>query len=138
MRILVCDDDAGTRLVVKHLLMRKLSCTEVVECADGADGLTVVAKEHFDLAIVDVNMPQLNGIEFVQAVSDAPRLRDLRIVMLTADRREEVVRQLVALGVSDYIAKPLVPDVAVAKLDRILKSIVPGSGLAVAVEAAAN
>jgi CheY-like chemotaxis protein len=129
VRILVCDDDAGTRLVVKHLLMRKLACTEVVECADGADGLSEVAKGHFDLAIVDVNMPQLTGIEFVEAVRDAPPLKDLRIVMLTADRREEVVRKLVALGVSDYIAKPLVPDVAVAKLDRILKSIVPGGSV---------
>jgi CheY-like chemotaxis protein len=130
VRVLVCDDDAGTRLIVKHLLMRKLGCEHVVACADGAEGLNALAKGHFDLAIVDVNMPQLNGIDFVEAVCDAPRLKNVRIVMLTSDRREEVVRRLVALGISDYIAKPLVPEITLAKLDRILKSIVPGSGLA--------
>jgi two-component system chemotaxis response regulator CheY len=124
MRVLVCDDDAGTRLVVKHLLMRKLGC-DVVECANGAEGLSAIAKEHFDLAIVDVNMPQMNGIDFVEAVRDTPTLKDVRIVMLTSDRREEVVRQLLAMGVAGYIIKPLVPDVVLVKLEKILQSIVP-------------
>jgi len=111
-------------LVVKHLLVRELGC-EVVECADGGDGLSALAEAHFDMAIVDVNMPQLNGVDFVEAVCKAPRLKHLRIVMLTADRREVIVRRLLALGVSDYIAKPLIPAVALPKLDRILKSIMP-------------
>ena len=124
MRVLVCDDDAGTRLIIKNLLSRKLGC-EVVESADGAEGLTTLAAGQFDLAIVDINMPNLDGIQFVEAVFRAPRLKHLPIVMLTADRREEVVRRLVALGVSDYVAKPLVPAIAIAKLDRILNAIDP-------------
>jgi two-component system chemotaxis response regulator CheY len=126
MRVLVCDDDAGTRLIVKHLLVRKLGC-EVVECANGAEGLTVIATEHIDLAIVDVNMPQMNGIDFVEAVRDSPTLKNVCIVMLTSDRREEVVRQLLAMGVAGYIVKPLVPDVVLAKLEKILESIVPAA-----------
>jgi two-component system, chemotaxis family, chemotaxis protein CheY len=126
MRVLVCDDDAGTRLIVKHLLVRKLGC-EVVECVNGVEGLSAMAKEHVDLAIVDVNMPELNGIDFVEAVRDSPTLKDVCIVMLTSDRREEVVRQLLAMGVAGYIVKPLVPDVVLAKLEPILKSIMPAS-----------
>jgi two-component system, chemotaxis family, chemotaxis protein CheY len=128
MRVLVCDDDAGTRLIVKHLLVRKLGC-EVVECVNGVEGLSAMAKQQFDLAIVDVNMPELNGIDFVEAVRDSPTLKDVCIVMLTSDRREEVVRQLLAMGVAGYIVKPLVPDVVVAKLEPILKSIVPASSI---------
>ena len=117
-------------MIVKHLLVRKLGC-EVVECVNGVEGLSAMAKEHVDLAIVDVNMPELNGIDFVEAVRDSPTLKDVCIVMLTSDRREEVVRQLLAMGVAGYIVKPLVPDVVLAKLEPILKSIVPaGSVLA--------
>ena len=113
-------------MIVKHLLVRKLGC-EVVECVNGVEGLSAMAKEHVDLAIVDVNMPELNGIDFVEAVRDSPTLKDVCIVMLTSDRREEVVRQLLAMGVAGYIVKPLVPDVVLAKLEPILRSIVPAS-----------
>lgn len=122
MRVLVCDDDAGTRAIVKHLLVRKLGCY-VVECADGVGGLHAIVHDHFDFAVIDVNMPEMNGIEVVEAVRGNRAIQDLRIVMLTADCREDVVRRLLALGVSDYILKPLVADTALAKLERVKKTI---------------
>jgi len=122
LRVLLCDDEAGTRLIVKHLLVRKLGC-EVVECTDGTEALQALGRYRFDLAIIDINMPLLDGIAVVEAVRDSPTLKDLRVVMLSADTREEVVCRLVALGVSDFIAKPLVPDTALAKLDRVKQSI---------------
>jgi two-component system chemotaxis response regulator CheY len=118
---LICDDDAGTRLLVRHLVMQKLGWT-VAECADGAAALQMLGRIQFDVAILDINMPQLDGINVLQAIRRSPRLRHLPVVIMTSDHREEVVRRLLALGIADFIVKP--PDVqtTIAKLEKIKKS----------------
>jgi two-component system chemotaxis response regulator CheY len=122
MHALICDDDRSTRLVVRSLVERKLGWT-AAECADGAFALQMLVREHFDVAILDINMPNLDGVSVVRAIRRSPKLRDLPIVMLTADSREAMVRDLLALGVSDYIVKPLNAQTAIAKL-----ALIRGSG----------
>ncbi len=121
MHALICDDDAGTRLLVRHLVVQRLGWT-VVECADGAAALQALGREQFDLAIIDINMPQLDGISILEAIRNMPALRDLPVVMLTSDQRAEVVHRLLGLGISDYILKPLNVTSALAKLERLQKS----------------
>ena len=122
MQVLICDDDAGTRLLVKHLLVKKLGWS-VSECADGTEALQTLGRGGFDLAVLDINMPQLDGVSVVEAIRSSPQLRELPVVMLTSDQRAEVVHRLIQLGISDYIVKPLVLDVAMAKFERVQKSI---------------
>jgi CheY-like chemotaxis protein len=124
VHVLICDDDAGTRLLVKSVLVKRLGWT-VEECADGAQALQALGRGGFDLAVLDINMPQLDGVSVVEAIRDSAELKQLPVVVLTSDQREEVVRRLIALGISDYIVKPLVLDVALAKFTRIGKSIRP-------------
>src|ERR1700755_829097 len=106
MHALICDDDRGTRMVVKNLVVQKLGWT-AAECTDGAYALQMLIQEHFDVAILDINMPLLDGVSVVRSVRSVPKLQELPIVMLTSDSREAVVRELLTLGISDYIVKPL-------------------------------
>ena len=122
MHALICDDDPGTRLLVRHLVVQKLGWT-VAECADGTDALLMLARSTFDLAILDIEMPQLDGISVVEAIRSSPKLRDLPIVMLTSEHREEIVRRLLGLRISDYIVKPPNVQSTIAKLERIQKSL---------------
>jgi len=118
MHALICDDDRSTRMMVRSLVVRTLGWT-TAECADGATALQMLVREHFDVAILDINIPNLDGVGVVRAIRRSPKLRQLPIVMLTSDSREEIVRDLIALGVCDYILKPLNATTAAAKLGQI-------------------
>lgn len=106
MRVLVCDDDPAARFVAKRWLTSALGCT-VTDCEDGVQALELISSHPFDLALIDLDLPRLNGVEVVEAIRANELTRDLPIVILSQERREDVVRTLVALGVSAYLLKPL-------------------------------
>jgi two-component system chemotaxis response regulator CheY len=103
------------------LVTQKLGWT-VAECSDGVDALQLLGRNKFDVAILDIEMPQLDGISVVEAIRSSPKLRDLAIVMLTSEHREEVVRRLLGLRVADYILKPPNVQLTISKLERIKKA----------------
>jgi two-component system, chemotaxis family, chemotaxis protein CheY len=105
-------------MAVRRLVVQKLGWT-AAECSDGAFALQMLGREHFDVAILDINMPQLDGISVVKALRRSPKLKNLPIVILTSDSREEVVLRLHALGIVDYIVKPLNFETALLKLAMI-------------------
>jgi CheY-like chemotaxis protein/CheY-specific phosphatase CheX len=106
MRVLVCDDDPAARFVAKRWLTSALGCT-VTDCEDGVQALELLSSHPFDLALIDLDLPRLNGVEVVEAIRANELTRDLPIVILSQERREDVVRTLVSLGVSAYLLKPL-------------------------------
>lgn len=109
MRVLVCDDDAASRYVAKRVLSRVLGC-HVVECGDGVEALELLSREPFDLAFIDLQLPRLSGYEVVEAIRQSENMRDLPVAILTQERSDNVVRDVLKLGVSAYITKPLRPD----------------------------
>jgi two-component system chemotaxis response regulator CheY len=115
MRVLICDDDASCRFVTKRMLIQGLGCT-VAECADGVMALQMLARERFDMALIDLGIPKLDGVEVVEAIRDTPALKHLQIVVVSQERRERVVHRLLELGVHSYIVKPLRPEMVVAKI----------------------
>lgn len=119
-RILVIEDDASLRqLVIKELM--ELSY-EVTESADGADGLTQALSGNFDLVILDLNLPQLDGLEVcrrIRAENDT-----LAILMVTA-RKDELDRVLgLEMGADDYLTKPFVMRELMARVKAILRRAV--------------
>ncbi|HET9371996.1 MAG TPA: response regulator [Vicinamibacterales bacterium] len=105
MRVLVCDDNAATRFVIRQLLSRAFAC-EIVECTDGSEALQALDREPFELLVLDLDMPIVSGDEVLKHVRRQPALRHLPVVMLSKERRETVITQLIELGVSAYVLKP--------------------------------
>jgi DNA-binding NarL/FixJ family response regulator len=103
LRILLADDHALVRAGIR-LLLESLSEIEVVgEAADGHEALRLVAERHPDLALVDVSMPGLNGLEMtMRAVKEHPRLR---VLILSMHADEEYVRQALRAGAAGYLLK---------------------------------
>jgi len=124
LHILICDDDATTRLFLRRMAVQKLGWS-FAEAADGAAALQLLDNERFDLAVLDINMPKVNGIAVLQSIRSSRNLRELPVVMLTADQREDVVRTLLGLGISGYLVKPLSMPVAVARFEQIAASLPP-------------
>jgi response regulator NasT len=102
MRILVAEDETIIRLDLKELLER--SGFEVcAEAKDGVEALELARREQPDLAVLDVKMPRLDGIEAARRILDE---RPIPIVMVTAYGQEELVSRAVEAGVFGYLVKP--------------------------------
>jgi two-component system chemotaxis response regulator CheY len=118
MRALVIDDSRAVRMIIGKIL-RELGM-EVVEAGDGLQALEQLKQTpDVDLMLVDWNMPQMNGLDFIRAVRSQPAYAAVRIVMVTSEAEgEQVVRALQA-GADEYVMKPFNKDVLVAKLNLL-------------------
>lgn len=103
--VLVADDDPDIRRLVR-LRLERSGCT-VVSAADGAEALELAAACKPDVAILDVAMPALSGLEVTRALRE--RLIPVPVILLTARARESDVREGGAAGADAYITKPFSP-----------------------------
>jgi len=115
MRALVIDDSRAIRMIVGRSL--KGHGFEVVEACHGRDAMArLEAGEQFDLAMVDWNMPEMNGYEFVQAVRANPAYNDLCLVMVTTEAEMSQVIKALEQGANEYIFKPFSKESIAEKL----------------------
>ncbi len=115
--ILVVDDSASLRQVVKMALTG--AGYNVLEAGDGQAALALLDGRQINMVVCDVNMPVMNGIEFVRAAKALPAYKFLPILMLTTESQEEKKEQGKAAGAKAWMVKPFAPTQlvnAVAKL----------------------
>jgi PAS domain S-box-containing protein len=105
-RVLLVDDNAVNRQVVK-LFMSQLAPT-IVEAANGEEALQRLSEQPFDIVLLDVHMPVMDGKETIKRIraSDQP-WRDIPVIALTADAMSGDKERYLALGMNDYISKPI-------------------------------
>ncbi len=115
MRVLVVDDSRAMRGILKRMLGGLGH--EVVEAANGREAIDRLrAGEVVQLVLVDWNMPEMNGYEFVQAARREPALASLPIIMVTTETEMDRVAMALEAGVNEYVMKPFTADVLVDKL----------------------
>ncbi len=119
MDVLVVDDDAGTRLLLRRILERELRC-RVAEAEHGQKALDLLTRHEFAFVLLDLQMPVMDGFATLEAIRKLPGRETLPVVMLTAEKGEVAVRRMMALGVSDYLAKPPRPGHISARLARLV------------------
>lgn len=106
MLALVVDDSRTTRTVIRHML--KDIGFEVVEAGHGLDALDKIhAEERFDVALVDWNMPEMDGLEFVKAIRAERQFAELPVMMVTAESDARSVARALMAGADEYAMKPL-------------------------------
>jgi len=115
MRALVIDDSRAIRMLLRNIL-RELGL-EVIEAGNGREALEQMERAgDVELVLVDWNMPQMNGLDFVRAVRARRAYDSARILMVTTET--EITRVALALdaGANEYLMKPFTKDILVAKL----------------------
>lgn len=116
MKILICDDEKLIRDVIKEYL--QLEGYNTIEAENGIVALELIKKEDFDLIIMDIMMPKLDGY---QAIKEIKKIKDIPCLMLSA-RAEEFDKLLgFELGIDDYVTKPFSPKELVARIKAITK-----------------
>ena len=107
MRVLIVDDSSATRAYVRAALEDDADAdVSVTEATSGFEALRVLPRETFDLLVVDINMPNINGLELISFIrqSDAHRNTPLLIISTEASERDRA--RALGLGANAYLAKP--------------------------------
>lgn len=108
--ILIVDDSATMRkIIMRGLRQAGIDNADFKEAGDGVEGMKALDGCAFDLILSDVNMPNMNGLDFVKAVS-AKMPTPPPIVMITTEGSEEVVREAMTRGAKGYLKKPFTPE----------------------------
>jgi len=119
-KILLVDDSASVRQVAGIALRR--AGYETVEASNGKEALPFLDAGKLNLIISDVNMPEMNGIEFLKAVKQHPTSKFTPVVMLTTEAGDDLKQQGRAAGAKAWIVKPFQP---ATLLDAVAKLILP-------------
>ena len=120
--ILVIDDDEMNLQIAKMILEKKLPC-EVLCAAGGRDGLEILRNKPVNLVLLDILMPEFDGIETLQEIRDDERIKNVPVMMLTASGDVENIQKVGTLGVKDYIKKPFMPADFIKRVEKKLSEI---------------
>jgi len=118
MRALVIDDSRTVRIIIRKILTE--AGLEVSEAGNGREALDQLRQlPEVDLILVDWNMPEMNGLDFVTAVRSDRAYDPVRIMMVTTETEQSQVILALKAGANEYLMKPFTKDVLVAKLSLL-------------------
>ena len=121
LSVLIADDEPHVVELVRVTL--EDDRVRVFEAADGQTALAVAEALAIDLVLLDVQLPDLSGLEVCRALRANPRSASVRIVMLTAAAQQDDVMRGLAAGADDYLTKPFSPVRLLSLVDRLLPRV---------------
>jgi len=101
--------------------LRRLKNVEIVEAQDGMDGLRKVSSDHFDLALIDINMPVMDGLKLISLIRGDDDLKDIPICVITTEGAKEDRARALSLGANEYLTKPIQANRVLAVARSLLK-----------------
>jgi two-component system chemotaxis response regulator CheY len=119
-RILIVEDSPTMRQLLAFALKR-LKNVDIVEAQDGMDGLRKVTSDHFDLALIDINMPVMDGLKLVSLIRSEDSIEDMPIVVVTTEGASEDRQRALALGANEYLTKPIQANKVLSVAKSLLK-----------------
>ncbi len=117
LKVLAVDDSKTIRKIVSKAFST-YDC-EVMEAENGIEGLSSISRVKPDLIILDITMPVMNGIEMLGKLKGQADLKDIPVIMLTAESGKDNVMQIVKMGVRDYMVKPFKGEQLIERVTKI-------------------
>lgn len=119
VKILSIDDSKAVRIIVKKTF--KTYDVEIVEATNGVEGLSAAHKDKPDLILLDVTMPVMDGVEMLSKLKGDASLKDIPVIMLTAEAGRDNIMKIAKLGIRDYIVKPFKEETLIEKVGRVVE-----------------
>jgi two-component system chemotaxis response regulator CheY len=111
VRALIVDDSSVMRKIVERSLRQAgIDLKQVLEAGNGAEALAVLQDNAVDLILCDINMPVMDGLEFVKQLAAVENAKGTPVVMITTEGSESHVVQALSCGARGYIRKPFTPE----------------------------
>lgn len=117
--ILLIEDDKDIKELLKHYLIKE--GYELIFAEDGATGLNAATNKHADIIILDIMLPEMDGLEVCREMRKNPKTSEIPIIILTAKSEETDKIVGLELGADDYITKPFSPKEVVARIKALLR-----------------
>jgi len=122
MKFLIVDDFSTMRRIIRNLL-KESGYANADEAEDGAAALNKLKGGGFDFVISDINMPNMNGFELLSAIRADAELKNLPVLMVTAEAKKEDIVLAAQSGASGYIVKPFTKATLEEKLQKIVQKM---------------
>ncbi len=122
MKILIVDDFSTMRRIIKNLL-RDLGFNDTTEADDGQTALPLLQTGKFDFLVTDWNMPGMDGLTLLKTVRADDNLKDMPVLMVTAEAKRDQIVVAAQAGVNGYIVKPCTAATLKEKIDKIFERL---------------
>ncbi len=122
MKILVVDDFSTMRRIVKNVL-KQLGFENVEEAEDGGQAYSKLQNGAFEFVVSDWNMPNVDGLEMLKKIRADAQLKDMPVLMVTAEAEKEKVIEAIKAGVNNYVVKPFTAEILKEKMDKIFDKL---------------
>ena len=124
IRVLIVDDSAVMRKIVERSLRQAgIELREVLEASNGMEGLAAVRQSSVDLILSDINMPAMDGLEFLHGLRSVDNAKNTPVVMITTEGSESRVVEALTAGARGYIRKPFTPDQVKERVTPLLEGL---------------
>jgi two-component system, chemotaxis family, chemotaxis protein CheY len=122
LKVLIVDDSAVMRKIVERALRQAgLDISEVLEAGNGAEALAEVQKGSLDLILSDINMPVMDGLEFLKSLATMEAAKGVPVVMITTEGSEARVVEALSAGAKGYLRKPFTADQVQERIAPLLR-----------------
>jgi two-component system, chemotaxis family, chemotaxis protein CheY len=118
IKVMVVDDQTSMRAMICRAL-QDFGFRDVRDCAGAAEALSEIKADRVHLVISDYNMPDMDGLAFLEAVRADPDISRTGFIMLTGSSDRKVVERAAALGVNNYVVKPFTPATLREKIEHV-------------------
>jgi DNA-binding response OmpR family regulator len=118
-RILVVDDDQGLLGLLERMLTRLGAVPDMVET--GGQALEVLKSKQFDLVILDLMLPDVDGLDVLAQIRQELHLDDLPVIILSALANPDIISRGLALGADGYLTKPYLPNTLTSRVETLLQ-----------------
>lgn len=122
IKVMVVDDQTSMRAMIRRTL-QDLGFRDVRDKAAAAEALDEIRANRVHLVISDYNMPDMDGLQFLQEVRKDPVIGKTVFIMLTASAEKEIVQKAAAMGVNNYVVKPFTPVALKDKIERVFGAL---------------
>lgn len=119
-QILIVEDSPTMRQLLVFAL-RRLKNVEISEAQDGMDGLRKISSDHYDLALIDINMPVMDGLKLISLIRGEQSLEEMAICVITTEGASEDRERALSLGANEYLTKPIQSNKVLAVAKSLLK-----------------
>ena len=119
-QILIVEDSPTMRQLLVFAL-RRLKDVEISEAQDGMDGLRKISSDHYDLALIDINMRVMDGLKLISLIRSDDNLKDIPICVITTEGANEDRERAMSLGANEYLTKPIQANRVLSVAKSLLK-----------------
>ena len=120
-RVLIVDDSPAMRSVIRRVMVLSgFDMDECLEAGNGGEACLVLKQRTVDIILTDINMPVMNGEQFLNSIRGDSSFGAIPVVVVSTDATEHRIRKMLELGAQGYITKPFFPESLRAELERVL------------------